>query len=409
MNKYRLILVITIAAFVTFWLCYYSYFGISIIPGSIIPIFSDLYTLTFSVDSIRNGLNPYIDISMDPFGRTYNYPSIWLQVFNFLDFHGSKTFSIGVAFVISFFVALISILNPKNLSQTIICLMILFSPPSLLIIERANTDIIIFGLLVSLILAMSAIPEKLYQYIYALGIFIVSILKLYPIFLLPTFFLFKFSHKKKVVLSLLTLVLIFVYVFFYLSDYQFVLNNTPKANYLSFGRNVFFQKFIEGTPLQLVSSGLSLAILVASLFLVSHYQKFILSYSDKILGKCSQSEKLAFISGCLIYTGIFLIGNNWDYRLIFLFLCTPALIKSMEYKFNRYLLVLLFAVFYFDFLSNLKLSKQFGLYDSIHFLHQSSTWVLFALTCIILISQTWFLVKNYKPNPEKGLNSNLIS
>ncbi len=97
--RYLLLVIIFIISFLGIWLGIYHFKGYSIIPGSHYPIFSDLMTLTYSVDSINSGLNPYFDTSLDPLLRTYNYPKIWLDLFKFLNISGQNTFKSGICLI----------------------------------------------------------------------------------------------------------------------------------------------------------------------------------------------------------------------------------------------------------------------------------------------------------------------
>src|ERR1700722_18429767 len=42
------------------------------------PPFADTITVTYSLDAIAKGHDPYFYRGVDPFGRGYNYPRIWL-------------------------------------------------------------------------------------------------------------------------------------------------------------------------------------------------------------------------------------------------------------------------------------------------------------------------------------------
>lgn len=66
-----------------------------------------------------------------------------------------------------------------------------------------------------------------------------------------------------------------------------------------------------------------------------------------ITPSATDSEERLFLIGGCVYIGTFIIASNWDYRLIFLLLCVPLLMK-LEVKSLRYGLgvLLIFAMNY---------------------------------------------------------------
>jgi hypothetical protein len=147
--KTRIIIFISLFTFFSVWIggmLFLNFNVMKYLVPAMYPMFADLVTVTYSVDCINAGSNPFLDTSFDPFHRTYNYPGTLLYIFQFLHLGGSKTFYIALSLIAIYLASISFILTPKNLSfrKTIYLMLFLFSPALLLLIERCNIDIIVF-------------------------------------------------------------------------------------------------------------------------------------------------------------------------------------------------------------------------------------------------------------------------
>lgn len=84
--NYKLWLLIILCSVLIFILFIYIFYGVTLTPFAMYPPFADLIGITSAVDSLRVGANPYIINIFDPWGRLFNYPKIWLIIFNFFNF-----------------------------------------------------------------------------------------------------------------------------------------------------------------------------------------------------------------------------------------------------------------------------------------------------------------------------------
>ena len=91
------------------------------------------------------------------------------------------------------------------------------------------------------------------------------------------------------------------------------------------------------------------------------------------------------ISGAFIFCGTFILGANWDYRLIFLILLVPNLIfliekNNSEYK--KYLKLLIYSVLLIFWLSPFSVFL-FGLDEIL-------IWLIFLFLTILIVNHLFF-------------------
>lgn len=87
--------------------------------------------------------------------------------------------------------------------------------------------------------------------------------------------------------------------------------------------------------------------------------------------------------------GTFFLGNNWDYRLVFLILTFPFLkdlYESMKNNLwrNAMLGVFLFG-FYSGFLTNFEIVRKLHLYVVLFTMEQLSQWLIMLIITIIVL------------------------
>lgn len=116
------------------------------------PNFADLRSLIANAFCYAEDPNwTYESQSCDPWGRKFNYPTLWLKVFNVTGLiHENLTNLIGFVFFSLLLVSLaywnMRIIQRNYLFWQVITLSLIYiSPPILLLVERGNTDILIFS------------------------------------------------------------------------------------------------------------------------------------------------------------------------------------------------------------------------------------------------------------------------
>jgi hypothetical protein len=314
-KKWILILVVGLICLGTSFVFYgyentYKWFGI---PSTDHP-FYDFELITGSADSIKNGYDPAINNPGDRGHRKFNYPRIWYFFFYFGIGKGA-TVLLGVASLAIFFFLLA--VFPRAMDGFTISLLVLvcFSSALMLAYERANVDILFFSSIVITLLLAERSP------LISLSIMVLSILfKIFPVF---SSVLFLDKQKNKSIWIVIGLILFTG--FYFLVDWQdmsHIMAVTQRGIDNSYGVRVavdFLAKKKAGVfpDLSMLAYGFAGLLSITALwggFKTRNGMADVDLYTLR-----------AFWAGAATYVGTFWLGNNWDYRLMFLILTIPAL------------------------------------------------------------------------------------
>lgn len=307
-------LLIQIIGFESFW----GFFGIP----TMTPHFADLRTVQAGLESVDGGgVNPQLLNPGDPWGRTMNYPLIWLDI--------GRVFTIGVeSHYVMFCSGIIG-------SFLLTCAVLLYRFPSvfllagicststLLAIERCNNDLAVFVLLY--LVAVSALPIAL------ILIFFATIMKIFPIFALHAVFL---KRRRWTPAFFIVIAAGLVYLY---PQMKAISSGNIAGGDLSYGASSFIEMIGGKTSAEIGihivrSVGLFLTFLL-TLFLSK--KSFLKNYSDSLIKP--DTDVFLFLIGASVYVYSFLFASNWDYRLVFLLLCIPFLVKSNHGKSGKYI------------------------------------------------------------------------
>ncbi len=282
------------------------------------PSFADLRTITGGAESSRLGFDPMIQNPADPWGRTMDYPRIWESLFA-LGINQGDTLIIGLIMIFSFLVGLFLFVRDIDKKTALIMAIAVFSPAVLLGIERGNNDLLIFFLLAA---ALVTIRRSM---VVATGLITLGAALMYfPIFGLLV--LLGVPRRRALTLGGASLGLMCVYALATLPDLRLIETGALKGSSLSYGFNVlhtsvhdYFHSTSNGTWLEGVSF---LALLIIFILALRTRGR---RFSDQ--GTMAHQHMDAFRLGAAIYVGTFLLGNNWDYRLMFLLFTIPQLVQ----------------------------------------------------------------------------------
>lgn len=282
---------------------------------TISPHFADMRIITNSAESYHQGYDPMINNPADPWKRRLNYPRIW-QCLYFFGISEGHTTLLGVMAISMFFIGICLLL--PDVENTILFLVIaaIISPATLLCIERANVDLLIF-----LLISVSIVTVHKRLTISAATVFAGFILKLYPIF----GFVVLLATKRSLFLKHLAFFLISmaVYIGITYSDLLLIADATPQSLLLTYGMNIFWSWAMAINPAVGLAARITSYLVVLSALLFSFKALFRNDFSTEYHTEKNYLD--AFRSGAAIYIGTFLLCNNWDYRLIFLILPIPQL------------------------------------------------------------------------------------
>lgn len=285
--------------------------------------FSDLRVILCSFESSQMGYDPLISNPADHPGGALNYPRIWIAVSSLL---GSTRLEFcGTVLAAMFFcaVAMLVPYRPSVLSYGVFFASV-FSPAVLLGVERGNSDLLILVLVV--IAATLSTCRPLWIQLCAFLILLFSVmLKIFPFF--AAGILIRNTLRRGVLLIIAFAICCLCYAVFTWHDLLLIRKATPRGVNLSYGRDVVWMAFLTSKPnlslgLQLASQlWCSAVFLVAALMIVWPRVSVTLqpySGGDSFCLNC-------FRCSSYIYIGTFLLGNNYDYRLMFLLLAIPQL------------------------------------------------------------------------------------
>ena len=319
----------------------YHVFWNTIIPG-IWPPFADTRVITAGYECSLLGYNVFLSNPCNYI--TVNYPHIWITLASLGNLNQNSTIPIGIFLSFSFFSSFFLSISRINMLEVFIYSSLFYSPSILLALERGNSDLIIFTLLATtmVLIRNSAYMKRLVGYVIIL---LASILKLYPVFA----FISVFKERKKMALPLFLLLGIFfaIYCGFIFKDIQVINQITPRPTYFGYGivvlpellgsyllpyypapfSNIKF--FIKLFPqLRLVLAvGIFIFISCSMYIFIRKYNTF---FSHLFHSHISHDHMESFRIGASIYIGTFLLGNNYDYRLIFLLFTIPQLISWIK-------------------------------------------------------------------------------
>lgn len=294
-----------------------------------IPYFVDLEILLCGIDAIREGANPYTALCFE--GEAYfNYPYIWgfLSIFPFIT--AANHIYIGLSLIILFFLSLYFFIGKLSFKQALFYAAIFISPAVMLGLERGNSDVIIF--LILMLVPLFVYKSKILS---SILILCTSMLKIFPIGALIWLFNNPKKDLTKSVWLFIGVVFSFlIYIYLMLDSIIQVSDKTPRpykeASYGLGGMPSFILGFFNVSAEQSKWIFLGFALLCSMLFLI------IYKYLNKKVGlpKIEQNAKgAAYLMGSGIFLMTCLIGYNWEYRLIFLIFTLPQILKwGKEYR-----------------------------------------------------------------------------
>jgi hypothetical protein len=285
-----------------------------------LPTFSDMRSVQSAVDAVHRGLNPQVVNPGDPWRRTMDYPMVWERIAEGLHFEVEADYlAFEIALVAAFLAAVAGMVWWAPSGWLVAAA---FSSSTLLLVERGNNDLAIF-VLVCLALAVPLAA--------GLGIlFVAALLKLYPVLCWPALIRGRRTLVLAVVLAVCLLLLM-------QGELGAIHKAQPLRAYLSYGSASFAYAFkVMGhvtVPGLLISAVLVVASLGALLLFADHI-RFV---QDERF----EARRRFFYAGAFVFLGTFVLGSNWDYRLVFLLFCVPLLATLESPPFRRALLVVL--------------------------------------------------------------------
>lgn len=288
------------------------------------PVFSDLNVLVEGVRMHAQGIDPLIADPKD-YGFAYNYPRIWLL----LSHAGAHTVPlawIGGALGVLWLGTFLVMARVRSAGLSAILVLALLSPPVVLALERGNTDLILF-MLCSLAAVLWSRPATPWL---APGLIAVGgILKLYPAAALSTAW-FDLKHRGRLRWWIVAAVSIALFWFMHLDELRLISVRTPRATGASFGCAVFPMHYLHYAE-SLVGRTIPQAVTVAGSMAGFGVWLCLSAWIGHKLApafsrlEAKKADVAMFYMMAMVWIGSFALGNNFDYRLIFVLPCLPPL------------------------------------------------------------------------------------
>jgi hypothetical protein len=276
------------------------------------PSFADVRAVTGACESVRLGFDPMLANPGDPWGRAFNYPRVWLLL-EPLGVGNEHAEVLAGLLWLAAAAALTWLASQVDRPAAAVGFAILaVSPPFAFALERANTDLLMFALLAAAAFALRRRP-----WLSAALVGGASVLKLFPALAFVVFIRRASSARKA------GAVVAFAYAAYLLvSSDQLapIAANTQHGASLSYGVALAPNAAarVLGWPPELtwaLALGL-LAVLALGAALLSRRVR---------APAVSAGQEAALRVGAAVYLGTFLLGSNFDYRLLFLVFVAPAL------------------------------------------------------------------------------------
>lgn len=300
------------------WLIFWKTLNIP----AVIPPFSDLDSITKTLLSKNFGFNVYLENPYDPAHGVYMYPSIWLNIFDFLNLYNLTYFKIFnfIIILIYFFVIQDIYLRNTQKKSKFILIIFFFSTTNFLILERLNIEIIIFSLIYFTIISRNYILKSIFFLIALAG-------KVFPIFSIFVFIANKGFFYLILFLSIL-------YLFFIKEEIYFMSTNMIEyARIFAYGSGSIskaiyyysreYDLFINDENYIYLKSIIIFLFSIIAIILL----KINFKFGEKLLEKNITLDDSLFLAGGGIYLGTFIFSANVDYRLVFLLLTFSFILK----------------------------------------------------------------------------------
>jgi hypothetical protein len=295
------------------------------VPG-MAPFFADLRSIP-SLDQLMQYENLRIDNSVDPWGRPFDYPKIWIYILEpFRVCRDPYACLGGLQFLIFLGVVICLIWSVKSPRSVLPIVVLAVSPPVTLLLERGNNDGLVF--LLVLISVRWRGPFRTPFFIALAGG-----LKVFPLAALP--FVFRLKNPVPYLLALVITSSMLVSAFVDLREIHLAKEASERLSYgiPSFARlfGAYMPKFpgyeFTNSMLTLLSAAIfTLAVLLAYFLFRKAYHRL----ADQVEKSKNDTYILVIFGTIFLFT--MLVSTNWAYRIVF---ASPVAWLAFNWLFDR--------------------------------------------------------------------------
>lgn len=309
----------------------------AVVPVLVQP-FTDMNIMLEGAEIVRQQGFAQFWETVDEKKLDYNYPRTWaaLGVLGVGSDELKWTALLALLALLAATWQILGLLDKVGGYRNLIVLPLFLSPAVFLAVERANTDLFIFGGVGLMLLLVTCRQGALREWV-VLGIFLLLILlKVYPVLLFPVLWPMmggSLAQRRALVIGVVLCLAWLV------PDLIQVATRTHQGGPASYGVTVL-KLYIRGGGSNFLGALLgyqadfrTLSQIVGILsYTVALGCLFFNSWIVRKIGGTKTSTKpvdvsdpldRCWLAGSLIYVGTFLLGANFDYRLIFLLFTVP--------------------------------------------------------------------------------------
>lgn len=287
--------------------------------------FADLRSVTHRWDCARAGDPGYHDGRCDPWSRPFNYPTVWLAPARW-GWNAGATRPLAALELALLAAALWTLLPARTLKGSVAAAAAALSPPVMFAVERGNVDMLVFAALVLGLRAAHALPARLRDGARAALFALLALLKLFPIAAFAALARSSRGLRLAAGCAAATTAAIAAANGPALSALQ---ANTVHEFADNYGRLFLFARDPAVSPWTSAAGIASLALAAAVALLGAGWgwmrgRELTAALGDLLDGSFEADLAAAATA---VFGLTFLIGLNYDYRLIFLLGLLPLLLR----------------------------------------------------------------------------------
>jgi hypothetical protein len=232
--------------------------------------------------------------------------------------------------VILFILALLLLLPRLSFVEGLVVAAAACSPAVMFAVERANMDLVIFsGLAIAAVVWRRGTAAA--EYAAVAIVLVMAVAKLYPAVALLAFLLARRRGTRAA--AGVALMVFAAYVVATREDVVTISSTATQGQYYSYGARILLGRVYHSVVGDQWDGSRALAqvlVLVAVGLLALGSWLWLRHRSHRspaTVPLAETADLLAFRTGSLVYVGTFVIGNSFDYRLVFLLLTLPLLLR----------------------------------------------------------------------------------
>jgi hypothetical protein len=286
--------------------------------------FGDLRSVTSAWECARHGIAVLPLNPCDPWQRPANYPRLWLFP-SFLGLGEGSTFVLGMILSAVFLLAALAVVPPgAGFKVGAVYGAALCSPAAMLGVQRGNVDLAVFALIV---LAVLVSRRRLLGLLVSDAlVLLAAVLKLFPI--LAVGFLLPRLQRLAWVGAAAVLSAFAIDVVATRGYIREIFRAVPQVNDTSFG----VRRFSEWASAALTDRPSlrewDIAVVIAVFAVLFLVRRPLRAHLAGAVGDAAAARDLdLFWAGACIYVGSYAVFRSFDYRLVFVLLTLPQLLR----------------------------------------------------------------------------------